>query len=121
MLANETQLSHIRVLKYISTINLIDQGQHVDKIVEQICRRIQQEIEQQNRNNPAAQRLNIRNSTQIKRHLHLWLNARVENPTFDSQTKETLHSQLQEIDLNLSNDFYKQLLQSTGIVERIMD
>ena len=58
-------------------------GTHVDYITNQIVEQIQEKIKKKDKN------LNVK-PFQIKAHLWVFVNALIINPTFDSQTKETL-------------------------------
>jgi DNA topoisomerase-2 len=58
---------------------------------------------------------------QIKANLWIFVNCLIENPAFDSQTKETLNVKPSEFgsSIELSDKFMKEILES-GIVENIL-
>jgi DNA topoisomerase-2 len=58
-------------------------GTHVNMITDQIVEKIQEKLLKKDKN------LNVK-PFQIKSHLWIFVNALIENPAFDSQTKETL-------------------------------
>jgi DNA topoisomerase-2 len=59
---------------------------------------------------------------QIKNHLWIFINCLIENPTFDSQTKENMTLQMKNFGskCNLSEDFFKKVSKS-GLLDRIMN
>ncbi len=59
---------------------------------------------------------------QIKNHLWIFINCLIENPTFDSQTKENMTLQMKSFGSKciISEDFFKKLLKS-GLLDRIMN
>lgn len=65
-------------------------GKHVDYIADQIVSKVLAHIAKTHKN------LRIY-APQVKRQMHLFVKARMPNPTFDAQTKETLHSRPDEI------------------------
>ena len=58
---------------------------------------------------------------QVRNHLHVAVICLIENPSFDSQTKETLTTQPTHFGsaCNLSERFLKAVLQNTNIVELV--
>ena len=58
---------------------------------------------------------------QVKNHLWLFVNSSIENPTFDSQTKETLTLRATGFGskFTISEDFIKKVLKS-GVVDNIL-
>jgi DNA topoisomerase II len=59
----------------------------------------------------------------VKQHLFLFVNCLVENPTFDSQTKETLTSKPKDFGsrCHISEAFVTRLMNRTRLEERILD
>ena|SRR5258708_30510127 len=70
-------------VSFANSISTIKGGTHVNLIADQICKKLLVNIEKKNK---AAK---VKNN-QIKNHMWLFVNALIENPTFDSQTKDTL-------------------------------
>ena len=58
---------------------------------------------------------------QIKNHLWLFVNCLINNPTFDSQTKETMTSQQNAFGSKCAiTDKFKNAIIKTGIVESVL-
>lgn len=70
-------------MSFVNGICTTRGGTHVDYITNQIVEQIQEKIKKKDKN------LNVK-PFQIKAHLWVFVNALIINPTFDSQTKETL-------------------------------
>lgn len=70
-------------VSFVNSICTTKGGTHVNYIVDQIVDRIQDKITKKDKNMKLK-------PFQIKGHLWIFLNALIENPSFDSQTKETL-------------------------------
>jgi DNA topoisomerase II len=70
-------------VSFANSIATIKGGTHVNLVAEQIAKNLLTQI--QKKNKAATVKL-----PQIKNHMWLFVNALIENPTFDSQTKETL-------------------------------
>lgn len=86
-------------------------GSHVDYITNQIVEQIQEKIKKKDKD------LAVK-PFQIKAHLWIFLNCLIENPTFDSQTKETLKLKASEFgsECKLSDKMIKEILKS-GVVD----
>ena len=72
-------------VSFANSICTIKGGTHVNLITDQICKKLLVNIEKKNK---AAK---VKNN-QIKNHMWIFVKALIENPTFDSQTKDTLMS-----------------------------
>lgn len=70
-------------VSFVNSICTSRGGSHVDYITNQIVEQIQEKIKKKDKD------LAVK-PFQIKAHLWIFLNCLIENPTFDSQTKETL-------------------------------
>jgi DNA topoisomerase-2 len=70
-------------VSFVNSINTLRGGTHVSHILEQICKGVAAAMKKDS-SLPAVQPAFIRS------HLVLFVNSLVPNPTFDSQTKETL-------------------------------
>lgn len=77
-------------------------GTHVDLIANQIAKNLISTIQKKNKGATVK-------ATQIKNHMWIFVNSLIENPTFDSQTKETLTLPASKFGTkpNLSEDFMK--------------
>ncbi|KDO31725.1 hypothetical protein SPRG_03642 [Saprolegnia parasitica CBS 223.65] len=90
-------------------------GTHINYILEQLCKRIADHINSKQKDMTVT-------ATQIKPHIALFVNALIENPTFDSQMKENLTSRPSTYGSTcvLSERFVKSVLNNSGIVERVI-
>jgi DNA topoisomerase-2 len=70
-------------VSFANSISTIKGGSHVDTIANQLAKELSAAI--QKKNKAAAVK-----PAKIKDHMWIFVNALIENPTFDSQTKETL-------------------------------
>lgn len=83
-------------------------GTHVNYISNQIVKLLGEKIEKTNKNANIKQNM-------IKNHLFLFLNCKVPNPTFETQTKENLTTKMvNDIikDVEISDNFIKKLASS---------
>ena len=89
-------------VSFVNSIATTKGGTHVDHVAQQIITKLVDEVKKKNK---AAQV----KPHQIKQHLWLFVNCLIENPAFDSQTKEnmTLRSTSFGSKCNLSDDFMK--------------
>lgn len=97
-------------------------GTHVNTIVQQVTKAIQEKIGKTD-----AELANALSSSIIRRHLFVAVDALIENPTFDSQMKEYLTSSPTNFGSSwvLTEKFLKSLVQSEGdggpgIVEEVL-
>eukprot|EP00968_Pinguiococcus_pyrenoidosus_P019326 scaffold2093_cov241-Pinguiococcus_pyrenoidosus.AAC.3 len=72
-----------RQLSYVNAIATTKGGHHVNAIVDQVVARLQKTLKKKNKGQDVKPHL-------IKQHLSIYVNCLIENPAFDSQTKETL-------------------------------
>jgi DNA topoisomerase-2 len=79
-------------------------GTHVTHVVNQLCKHIATVLEKKNKGGAPVK------PSQIKNHLFVFVNSLIENPGFDSQTKETLTTPMKDFGsrCNLSEKFLKQ-------------
>ena len=89
-------------VSFANSIATIKGGTHVNLIADQIAKNLLASI---NKKNKAA----TVKAPQIKNHMWIFVNALIENPTFDSQTKETLTLPASKFGTKpvLSEDFMK--------------
>ena len=90
-------------------------GTHVNYIVDQIIERIADTIKKK------AKEIKL-NNNQIKQNIWIFLNCKIENPSFDSQTKETLTSKVSNFgsECVIKEKYMKEILKSnivTNIIE----
>ena len=71
-------------VSFADSISTSKGGTHVNYIADQIAKSLITSISKKNKGGAAVK------PAQIKNHMWIFVNALIENPTFDSQTKETL-------------------------------
>jgi DNA topoisomerase-2 len=100
----------------VNGINTIQGGTHVNHVTNQIIKGVTELLEKKHK------KIKIR-PNDVKNKLFIFLNSKVVNPSFDSQTKENLTTRLTTkhvSDVNVSDKLIKQLSQS-DIVEDILN
>jgi len=102
-------------VSYVNGICTNKGGTHVDYILDQVTNRINEYIKKKYKDI----KMNV---NQIKQNLWIFINCKIENPSFDSQTKETLTTKVENFGskFNLSEKFIKEILKS-NIVNNIVD
>lgn len=100
-------------ISFVNGIATQKGGTHVNYIVDQIIDKI---INSMPKKNAVAIK-----SLQVKAHLNVYINCLIENPSFDSQTKQTLTTNVRDFGSScvISDDFIKELLKS-GITDRVL-
>ncbi len=113
VLPSDTGFTQISFVNGMSTLR---GGTHVQYISDQLCRRIADYI------NRKHVELNV-TAANVKSHLSIFINCLIENPAFDSQMKEYLSSKPPTFGSQciLSERFSKQVIASSGIVDRVVD
>ncbi|KAI0029066.1 type II DNA topoisomerase [Vararia minispora EC-137] len=109
---SDGQFQHVSFANSISTIK---GGTHVNTVADQLAKELGAAISKKNK--AAAVK-----PAKIKEHMWIFVNALIENPTFDSQTKETLTLPAAKFGSKpkLSEDFMKKVLKS-AIVDNILN
>lgn len=112
----KSSTSNFQQISMVNGISTIVGGTHVNYITNQIVKSLLEKLERSNK------KLNIK-PTFIKNHLFMFLNCKIPNPMFETQTKENLTSRMVgEVieNVNVSDKFIKQVLQS-DIIEDIIN
>ena len=106
--------SQFQQVSFVNAISTTKGGKHVEYVTDKIVKAILEKIEKKQKN------LNIK-PQHVKQHLWIFVNCLIENPVFDSQTKETLTSKKEDFGsgFEFSEKFIKQVLK-TNIVERCL-
>uniref|UniRef100_A0A8C4L768 DNA topoisomerase 2 n=1 Tax=Equus asinus asinus TaxID=83772 RepID=A0A8C4L768_EQUAS len=91
-------------------------GRHVDYVADQIVTKLVDVVKKKNKGGVAVK------AHQVKNHMWIFVNALIENPTFDSQTKENMTLQAKNFGstCQLSEKFIKAAI-GCGIVESILN
>jgi DNA topoisomerase-2 len=102
-------------VSFVNGIWTIRGGKHVEYILNQIVKRLSEMIAKKNKNT------NIKPQN-IKDNLILFIKSTIVNPTFDSQSKETLTTPFSKFGskAELSDKFIEKLYK-TGIVDKILE
>ncbi|XP_068651823.1 DNA topoisomerase 2-like [Aristolochia californica] len=105
---------HFQQVSFVNGIATIKGGTHVEYVTNQITNHLVTVVNKKNKNahlKPHAAR----------NHLWVFVNALIDNPAFDSQTKETLTTRQSSFGskCELSDDFLKKVSRS-GIVESLL-
>ncbi|XP_047738579.1 DNA topoisomerase 2-alpha isoform X2 [Hyalella azteca] len=102
-------------MSFVNSIATTKGGRHVDYITNMIVNSLTETLSKKNKSG-----VQIKNF-QIKNHLWVFVNALIENPTFDSQTKENMTLQQKSFGskCTLSDKFVAAVVKS-GIVETVM-
>lgn len=104
-------------VSFANSIATTKGGRHVDYIVDQITASLIETIKKKIGKGGVSVK-----PFQLKNHLWVFVNALIENPTFDSQTKETMTLQAKDFGskFKLSDKFLKEITNKCGIVDSIM-
>ncbi|KAI0641129.1 type II DNA topoisomerase [Trametes meyenii] len=102
-------------VSFANSISTSKGGTHVTYMADQIAKALITSISKKNKAATVK-------PAQIKNHMWIFVNALIENPTFDSQTKETLTLPASKFGTRptLSEDFMKKVLKSS-IVDHVLN
>ena len=106
--------SQFQQVSFVNSICTSKGGTHVKYVTDKIVSAILTEIQKKNKD------LTIR-AEHVKQHLWVFVNCLIENPAFDSQTKENLTTKKDSFgsSFDFSDSFIKKVLKS-GIIERCL-
>ncbi|WWD03111.1 hypothetical protein V865_001158 [Kwoniella europaea PYCC6329] len=104
----------MKQVSFANSIATTKGGTHVDMVSTQLANKLLEQIKKKNKAAPVK-------PFQVKNHMWIFVNALVENPAFDSQTKEnlTLKSSAFGSKCDLSEDFIKKVAK-TGIIDNVL-
>ncbi|XP_030076913.1 DNA topoisomerase 2-alpha [Microcaecilia unicolor] len=103
-------------ISFVNSIATTKGGRHVDYVADQIVNKLIEVVKKKNKGGIAVKPF------QVKNHMWLFVNSLIENPTFDSQTKENMTLQPKSFGSTcpLSEKFIKAAT-GCGIVESILN
>ena len=106
--------SQFQQVSFVNSISTYKGGTHVNYVTDKIVKAILEKLEKKNK------QFTIK-PQHVRQHLWIFVNSQIENPTFDSQTKETLTSKPSDFgsSFELSENFIKKVFK-TNIVERCL-
>lgn len=112
--ASDGQLDQV---SFVNSINTIRGGTHVDTVVKQVAKHIQSLVNSKQKKGKGVQV----KPHQVKHQLWVFVNALIENPAFDSQTKETLTTKVSNFGsrCSLTPEFLKKV-NSIGIQHTVL-
>lgn len=102
-------------VSFVNSINTYKGGTHVDHVATQIVSALVEAVKKKSKDMASIKPF------QVKNHLSLFINCLVENPTFDSQTKENMSLRQSAFGskCDIGDEFMKKVLKS-GVLENIM-
>ncbi|XP_053496302.1 DNA topoisomerase 2-alpha [Ictalurus furcatus] len=103
-------------VSFVNSIATTKGGRHTDYVADQIVSKMIEVVKKKNKGGVAVKPF------QVKNHMWLFVNCLIENPSFDSQTKENMTLQQKSFGstCTLGEKFIKQA-NSCGIVESVMN
>jgi len=110
-LSEEEKFSQV---SFVNGVNTIRGGKHVEYIADQIKRTLSEQISKKHKIQVKPQ--------YVKDQLMVFVKSQIVNPSFDSQTKETLTTPVRKFgsECKLSKKFITRLMTETDIVERVV-
>ncbi|KAH8319193.1 hypothetical protein KR067_013387 [Drosophila pandora] len=102
-------------VSFVNSIATTKGGRHVDHVVDSVIKQLIEVLKKKNKGG-----INIK-PFQVRNHLWIFVNCLIENPTFDSQTKENMTLQAKSFGSKcaLSEKFISNMSKS-GIVESVL-
>ncbi|ODN02830.1 DNA topoisomerase 2-alpha, partial [Orchesella cincta] len=102
-------------ISFVNSIATTKGGRHVEYVADMLIKHLTEAIKKKNKNGLVLK------PAQIKNHLWVFVNCLIENPTFDSQTKENMTLQVKSFGSKCqpTDAFYAKILKS-GIVENVL-
>lgn len=103
-------------VSFVNSIATTKGGRHVDHVTDLVVAKLAETIKKKNKAG-----VNVK-PFQLKNHLWVFVNCLIENPAFDSQTKESLNTQLKSFGSKCTptEKFFTAALK-TGIVESVLN
>ena len=102
-------------MSFVNSIATTKGGRHVDHVADHVVKSLIDAIKKKNKTG-----INIK-PFQVKNHLWIFVNCLIVNPTFDSQTKDTMTLQAKEFGSKCTlTDKFQAALQKAGIVESVL-
>ncbi|XP_059205626.1 DNA topoisomerase 2-beta isoform X2 [Centropristis striata] len=101
---------------FVNSIATTKGGRHVDYVVDQIVSKLIEVVKKKNKAGVSVKPF------QVKNHIWVFVNALIENPTFDSQTKENMTLQTKSFGSKcLLSEKFIRAATNCGIVESILN
>ena len=105
---------HFQQVSFVNSINTHRGGSHVTYVADQLVKGLQDHIAKRHKGTSVK-------PTMVRNHLSIFVNSLIENPAFDSQTKNFLTSKRQNFgsECNITDALMKKVVKS-GIVDAIV-
>ena len=99
---------------FVNGIMTCKGGKHVDYIMKECTKKLKIQIEKKVKKSI--------NESYIKNYIQLFVNSVIENPSFDSQTKERLITPASKFGSQpiISDKFIKQIIDKTNLIDRVL-
>ncbi len=102
-------------VSFVNGICTVKGGQHVNYVADQVVNKLMAAVKKKNKGQEVK-------GHQIKNHLVVYVNALIENPAFDSQTKETLTTRPSAFGSNCSvSDKFLKTVEKSGLVDNVVN
>eukprot|EP00579_Thalassiosira_antarctica_P002668 CAMPEP_0201875748 /NCGR_PEP_ID=MMETSP0902-20130614/7629_1 /ASSEMBLY_ACC=CAM_ASM_000551 /TAXON_ID=420261 /ORGANISM="Thalassiosira antarctica, Strain CCMP982" /LENGTH=1508 /DNA_ID=CAMNT_0048402857 /DNA_START=105 /DNA_END=4631 /DNA_ORIENTATION=+ len=101
-------------ISFVNAIATTKGGGHVNYIADQVAKKLQVILKKKNKGGTEIK------PAQIKNHLAIFVNCLVENPTFDSQTKENMTIRPSTFSSVKLSDKFMKLVEKSGVVDSVM-
>lgn len=103
-------------ISFVNSIATTKGGRHVDYVVDQIVAKLIEVVKKKNKAGVSVKPF------QVKNHVWVFVNCLIENPTFDSQTKENMTLQMKSFGSKcLLSEKFIRAATNCGIVESILN
>lgn len=103
-------------ISFVNSIATTKGGRHTDYVVDQIVSKLIEVVKKKNKAGVSVKPF------QVKNHIWVFVNALIENPTFDSQTKENMTLQMKSFGSKcLLSEKFIRAATNCGIVESILN
>lgn len=103
-------------ISFVNSIATTKGGRHVDYVADQIVTKLIEVVKKKNKAGVVVKPF------QVKNHMWVFVNSLIENPTFDSQTKENMTLQHKSFGSSCAmSDKFIKAANSCGIVESVMN
>ncbi|XP_045913852.1 DNA topoisomerase 2-beta isoform X3 [Micropterus dolomieu] len=103
-------------ISFVNSIATTKGGRHIDYVVDQIVAKLIEVVKKKNKAGVSVKPF------QVKNHIWVFVNALIENPSFDSQTKENMTLQTKSFGSKcLLSDKFVRAATNCGIVESILN
>ena len=101
-------------ISFVNAIATTKGGGHVTYIADQVAKKLVAVVKKKNKGGTEIK------PNQIKNHLAIFVNCLVENPTFDSQTKENMTIRPSTFSKVTLSDKFMKAVEKSGVVDSVM-